>query len=93
VDGVEDERVSPPVTDASGVTRIVTFGKHVDSFTSHNLYVNWDAPWETTVTFGVTNLTDEDPPEVRHQLSYDPYIGDPIGRVWELGIKKTFGGD
>ena len=93
VDGVEDPRATPFAYDSAGNRHFTTFGKHVDSFTSHNIYVNWDAPWETTVTFGVTNLADEDPPEVRHQLSYDPYIGDPIGRVWELGIKKSFGGD
>jgi iron complex outermembrane receptor protein len=93
VDGLYDERPYVPVVDAAGVRKSVTFGKTVDSFTAHNLYVTWDAPWETTVSFAVTNIADEDPPEVRHQLSYDPYIGDPIGRVWELGIKKTFGGD
>jgi outer membrane receptor protein involved in Fe transport len=81
------------VYDSAGNRHFVTFGRSVDSFTAHNVYVNWDAPWETTVTFAVTNIADEDPPEVRHQLSYDPYIGDPIGRVFELGIKKTFGGD
>lgn len=89
-EGVEDERPIPSVRNASGVLVPITFGKEIDDYYSHNLYLNWDAPWDTTVSLSIVNLLDEDPSEARHQLSYEPYIGDPLGRTFELGIKKAF---
>jgi len=90
VEGVEDDRGPTVTRDGDGNVVPVTFGLDVDDYYLHNLYFNWDAPWDTTVSFSIVNLLDEDPPEVRHELSYDPYIGDPLGRTWEIGIKKTF---
>ncbi len=91
VKGVEDERATPSVRDAAGNLVPITFGKNIDDYYTHNLYVNWAAPYDLTVSFSIVNLLDEDPPEVRHQLSYDPYIGDPLGRTFELGVKYTLG--
>jgi iron complex outermembrane recepter protein len=98
VEGLRDDRnirpdgsvVLPTVVDATGVARPISFGNKVDDYWVHNLHLNWDAPWETQVSFSIVNLFDEDPPGVRHQLSYDPYIGDPLGRTWEVGFRKTF---
>ncbi len=90
IDGVEDDRGKPSVFDASGQLVQINYGAQVDSYTSHNLYFNWEAPWETTLSLSIVNLTDEDPSEARHQLGYDPYIGDPLGRTFEIGLKKTF---
>jgi iron complex outermembrane receptor protein len=92
VQGVTDDRASPTVLDATGAPVVVTFGKHIDSYYAHNLYLNWEAPWDLNVSFSVVNLLDEDPPDARHQLSYDPYIGDPLGRTFEIGLRKTFFG-
>jgi outer membrane receptor protein involved in Fe transport len=44
------------------------------------------------VSLAIMNLTDEDPPDSRLQLSYDPYIGDPLGRTIQIGFTKTFSG-
>lgn len=93
VKGVTDDRPTPTILDATGNRIPVLFGKKVDDLWTHNLYFNWDAPWNLDVSFSVVNIFDEDPPEVRHQLSYDPYIGDPLGRTFELGVKYTFGED
>jgi iron complex outermembrane receptor protein len=38
----------------------------------------------------VFNILDEDPSEARLELSYDPFIGNPLGRTYKIGIKKTF---
>ncbi len=92
VQGVDDDRAKPVVSDSAGNPVTINFGQHVDDFYSHNLYANWNGPWETMVSLSVVNLFDEDPSEARHQLSYDPYIGDPLGRRIELGLKWTFGG-
>ena len=90
VEGITDERPSPSVNDASGNPVLITYGKKVDDYTSANLYVSYEAPWETTISLSVVNIADEDPSEARHQLSYDPYFGDPLGRTFELGFRKTF---
>jgi len=90
VEGVEDDRGPGAAVDSTGTTVPVNFGVDVDDYYVHNLYFNWDAPWDTTVSLSIVNLLDEDPPEVRHEINYDPYIGDPLGRTFELGIKKSF---
>ena len=92
VDGVDDERPNPIVVASDGTPTEITYGDTVDDYYSHNIYVNWQAPWSTMVSLSVVNLLDEDPPEARHQIGYNPYVGDPLGRTFELGIKKTFGG-
>ncbi|MGA0838506.1 MAG: TonB-dependent receptor domain-containing protein [Pseudomonadales bacterium] len=90
VEGVEDDRGPGAAVNSSGATVPVNFGVDVDDYYVHNLYFNWNAPWDTTVSLSIVNLLDEDPPEVRHEINYDPYIGDPLGRTFELGIKKSF---
>ncbi len=90
VEGVEDDRGPGSAVDSTGTTVPVNFGVDVDDYYVHNLYFNWDAPWDTTVSLSIVNLLDEDPPQVRHEINYDPYIGDPLGRTFELGIKKSF---
>ena len=42
------------------------------------------------LTATVQNITDEDPPESRQELGYDPRMGSPLGRTFEIGVKKTF---
>lgn len=45
-----------------GTPTEITYGDKVDEYFSHNLYLNWQAPWETTVSLSIVNLLDEDPP-------------------------------
>ncbi len=42
------------------------------------------------LTASVANITDEDPPQSRQELGYDPRMGNPLGRTFEIGVKKTF---
>ena len=49
----------------------------------------------TTVTFGVNNLTDEDPPaidrrSVNGRIGFDQQVHDPRGRIMYLRLKHTF---
>lgn len=90
VHGVKEDRDNPTLFDAAGNVQTVTFGQKVDDFYSHNLYANWQGPWETQISLAIVNVLDEDPPEARHALGYDPYIGDPLGRTFKLGIRKSF---
>jgi iron complex outermembrane recepter protein len=90
VEGLTDDRGPVTVVDSTGTAIPVTFGRKVSDYYTHNVHVNWQAPWDLQLSLSVVNVFNEDPPKVRHQLSYDPYIGDPLGRTWEFGIRKTF---
>ena len=39
------------------------------------------------LTFSVINLTDEDPPLAPHELAYDAYTHNPLGRILKVGFK------
>jgi iron complex outermembrane receptor protein len=45
-------------------------------------------PQQLTLSAAIVNLTDEDPPFSRNELSYDPTTGSPLGRAVEIGIRK-----
>ncbi len=66
--------------------------ENIDDFTTSNLYYQYTMPFDEdfTLSFSVENLTDEDPPFTVQQYSYDPFIGNPLGRTYEIGIRKQF---
>ena len=68
---------------------LVPVGKS-KNFWQHDLVVRWEAPWDAVVTASVQNLFDKDPPYAPSQYNYDYTSGNPLGRVFEIGVKKTF---
>ena len=43
------------------------------------------------VSLSVVNVTDEDPPlNVDHELLYDPFTHNPLGRIAKLGVSYRF---
>jgi iron complex outermembrane recepter protein len=70
--------------------QLTTFGLHVKSFMSHDLTYQVALPHDFTVTATVFNIFDKDPSGARLELSYDPFIGNPLGRTYKIGVKKTF---
>ncbi|WP_113906500.1 TonB-dependent receptor [Aliidiomarina celeris] len=70
-------------------------GKEIDAHIIHNLQVNYNAPWNATVTFGVRNLTDEDPKYDNYYQTYgsdtvDTYLYDPWGRTMYVRYTQRF---
>lgn len=65
------------------------FGLNGDDWISGELHYTIDFPW-ATMTASVVNITDEDPPESRQEMGYDPRIGNPLGRTFELSFTKQF---
>ena len=61
-----------------------------DAYWQHDLNLRVDLPWETTVTASIQNVLDEDPPFAQSFYNYDPTNGNPLGRVFKLGVKKSF---
>ncbi len=47
-------------------------------------------PWDTTVTLGIINLFDKDPPFTRSQYNYDYTNAYFLGRTFQVGVKKHF---
>ncbi|MDD3838018.1 MAG: TonB-dependent receptor [Phenylobacterium sp.] len=63
----------------------------IDEYWQHDITYTGELPWETTLTLGVQNIFDEDPPfAIGTQYNYDPGSGNPLGRVFVVGLKKRF---
>ena len=70
--------------------QLTTFGLRVNSFISHDLTYRWAMANDLTLSASVFNVLDEDPSGARLELSYDPFVGNPLGRSIKVGIKKKF---
>lgn len=93
VEGVKDDRcvgVNPCASTSFGPTN---FGAEVGSFTQHDITFTYDLPLESVkaqLQFGIENFTDADPPASRLEVSYDPFIGNPFGRIFRFGVRAGF---
>jgi iron complex outermembrane receptor protein len=56
--------------------------QHVPSWVTHDLQVNYDAPWNGRFTIGVRNIGDKDPP-------MDP--ANPTGRGFDTTLYDLYG--
>lgn len=65
------------------------YGVKGEDWISLDLHYTVDLPW-ATVTASIANLEDREPPASRQEMGYDPRIGNPLGRTFELGLRKTF---
>ncbi len=41
-------------------------------------------------TATVANIFDRDPPKAQEEFGYDPWTANPLGRTFEIGVKKAF---
>ncbi|MEO9133140.1 MAG: TonB-dependent receptor [Sphingomonas sp.] len=42
------------------------------------------------LTASVANMFNQNPPAAQEEFGYDPWTANPLGRTFELGVKKTF---
>ncbi len=86
VDGVEDgitpSRAAIFVTNPNG--------REVKEFITSDLSYRLSLPSQLTIGATVFNVFDEDPPFARLDLSYDPFIGNPLGRYYKMSLSKQF---
>lgn len=65
-----------------------TDNPRVSAYATLDTYVTWKPAKQISLTFGVTNLTDRDPPYSNQgevfQANYDPRFTDPTGRKYYL---------
>jgi iron complex outermembrane receptor protein len=62
----------------------------VSAYTSVDLIYRVALPWQTDLTFAITNVGDANPPFVRSQYNYDYGIGNPLGRTFDFAVRKHF---
>ena len=48
-------------------------------------------PENAVVTVSLHNVTDERAPLVPHEQGYDAYTHNPLGRVFQVGLRYTLG--
>ena len=98
IGGVDDDRcqtaagvkIDPCTSTNFGGTN---FGAKVASYTQHDFNVSYDLPIsgiKTQLQFAVENFTDQAPSAARLEYSYDPFIGNPFGRIYRFGVKATY---
>lgn len=91
--GVDDNRCpdsGPCATTELGPT---DFGRRVKGFVQHDLSVAYTldiAGSETNLRLGVENVFNKDPSAARLQQGYDPYYGNPVGRVFKVSARSKF---
>lgn len=81
--------ITQPNPSAAFGRDLIATGKSND-YWQHDLVVRWQAPWDSLVTLSVQNVFDKDPPYAASQYNYDYTNGNPLGRVFEIGVKKVF---
>ena len=104
IDGVKDNRgptvvQTGPSTNCNAANQLagtaincqlITFGLNQRSFISNDIVYRVELPWGTTATFSLLNAFDRKPSRARLELSYDPLIGNPLGRTFKIGLRKEF---
>lgn len=98
ISGVNDERFdrSNYVDDAAYQRAFLAYGVYSDygikgkDWVTTDFHYYVELPWDATFTFSIHNLTDEEPPASRQELGYDPRIGNPLMRTFEVGFQKRF---
>jgi len=77
------------VTGRNGNHIASDYGVFGRDWVSLDLHYLWR--WEiVNVGVSVLNATDVDPPESRQEFGYDPRIGNPYGRQFEINLSKKF---
>ena len=64
----------------------------VKSHDTHDLHLNYSLMQDqVNLTLSVINLADEDPPFAGRDLNYDPFVHNPFGRMFRLGVTYRLG--
>jgi iron complex outermembrane receptor protein len=84
IDGVKDIR------GGSTFAGLPESARYIDDFLTHDLVYRVELPAQTIVTLSALNIFDKDPPFTRLDLSYEPFLANPLGRQIKLGASKRF---
>lgn len=65
-------------------------GKIIEQTVTLDFTLQVDLPMDSTATFTVINMTDEDPSFARLDYNYDPFTGNAYGRQFKIGLTTRF---
>jgi outer membrane receptor protein involved in Fe transport len=68
----------------------VQYGENGEDWVTTDFTYRFQFADDLALTATVANLFDRDPPKAQEELGYDPLMGNPLGRTFELGVKKAF---
>jgi len=66
------------------------YGENGEDWVTTDFTYRFQLADDLALTATVANLFDRDPPKAQEELGYDPFMGNPLGRTFELGVKKAF---
>ena len=66
------------------------YGENGEKWITADFTYRVEMAYDTTLTATVVNIFDRDPPPAQEELGYDPRLGDPLGRTFEIGLRKKF---
>jgi outer membrane receptor protein involved in Fe transport len=78
VSAVTDERVG------------IQYGENGEDWITADFTYRFEVTDDLAVTGTVANIFDRMPPKAQEELGYDPFMGNPLGRTIEIGVKKAF---
>ena len=86
----EDSTLNPNFDGADSSTFFfVESGDELDSYMHHNLVAAYEAPWDARISFGVNNVTDEDP-VLDSALTFDSSLYPLVSRAYVASYTQRF---
>lgn len=70
--------------------QLITFGLNEGSYISNDAVYQLRLPYSTTLTLALLNVFNERPAQARIEYSYDPFIGNALGRTFKVSLRKKF---
>ncbi len=68
----------------------IQYGEDGEDWITADFTYRFQLADDLALTATVANIFDRDPPKAQEELGYDPFMGNPLGRTFELGVKKAF---
>lgn len=95
-DSYEDQNRGPTAQGGANYTTTQPFTRNISAYSTFNLFGTYTGIKGLTVTGGVINLLDRDPPFTWHNVDsaagagWDPRVADPRGRTYSLSLTYKF---
>ncbi|MBI1361182.1 MAG: TonB-dependent receptor plug domain-containing protein [Alphaproteobacteria bacterium] len=68
----------------------IQYGENGEDWITADFTYRYELSDSFSLTGTVANIFDRDPPPAQEEFGYDPRMGNPLGRTFEVGLKKTF---
>ena len=68
----------------------IQYGENGEDWITTDFTWRMEITEDLALTTTVANIFDRMPPKAQEELGYDPFMGNPLGRTIEIGVKKSF---